>query len=230
MNVQFETFGTRHRRNDGGEIILGPGIIDATADLRIAHKDDGGDLPTDVLALDCFVADENGEVWKTTSTFTAEIIIANMINIAEDGDGAPRRITDEMAQFQGEPFLPDVNFSSDDRMYRPVLIDETNYCVQFKYSTVVMDLFDINPYGESEPLLSSLGVRVTDGMFDHEKGPVGTFGFRVRFHHLLRSNTAIFCEDYGRHMDSPFPLPLTFEWVGDDGTRQEEVKSVSIAV
>ena len=73
MEVQLEAFGTRHPTKDGYELVFGPGLIDGTAEIRVVHQDPDVLLPTDVLALDYFVVDDEGRRWKTTSTFTAGV-------------------------------------------------------------------------------------------------------------------------------------------------------------
>src|SRR6476646_3221350 len=137
----------------------------------------GPDYPRDAVACDFRVADRDGRVWRTTSTFTAELFVTHLYDFGAIGGPAvftARRAPETWVRALAES---------------PLLEDGKRRMVTLKRVTLQFDVAANNVTGS---FLTDLAVRVRRaGFWDPEGSPLPELGFHLSCRHLLRANTAV---------------------------------------
>jgi hypothetical protein len=229
--VAFETAGnSRYPTTDKRLLQLKSGFVIGEMSFRFEHRGSSDDLPTDVIACDFRIPDGDGRVWLTTSRFTSELFITHLfdasmlssMNLFTD-DNADAEFLDA---FEVCPLLSDVRYSSDDRFVRSLLIGDRVASVQFKYTTIVLDVAAVPDEDDDElPLLTKLAIRIRPGsLYDDEGRDLGALGYFMSCRHPLRNNTA--AEDDGRWIDNPIPLPMVFSPTDAPGEPNDDVEVI----
>jgi hypothetical protein len=171
VRVAFETGGTTfYPTDDGRRLEISEGQIIGNISLRFEWRNPSEDLLTDALACDFRTADADGRVWRVTSRFTTELFVAHMLDIsAMTGTGLFHPHADRGYQraFKECLLLRDARFSSDDRFYRTLLIQQKPVDIQFRYTTIRFDVALLQMY--LAPLLAKVAVRIRPGsLWDKE--------------------------------------------------------------
>ncbi len=224
----FETWGhCRYPTTDGRWLEIGPESLAGTLSLRYQFRDPADMLPTDAIACDFQTTDDEGRIWTTTSRFTTEVFITHMFDFSLRKSMNlfwPRKAEKEYKNaFKTRLLLRKANFSSDDRFYRTLLIEDQLIRTKFKYTRIT---FDVAVVQTKHPYLTKLAIKVRAGsLLDEEEiEDVGEFGYYMSCLHLLQHNTGVFNEERGRWGDSPVPMPLVFDTKGKRGTLQANVR------
>jgi hypothetical protein len=125
-NVEFPT-------EPAGVLRLGPGKVQVQARLSERHRAEDGWFT--VLDCELRIADAAGKVWQATGTFYSGWLLYPLIDLARKEPGrwlrnAPEEWRTALAE---RSLIQNVSHTYDDRFYRYVWIDNTAFCLQFKY-------------------------------------------------------------------------------------------------
>jgi hypothetical protein len=137
-----------------GVLRLGAGKIRFHAHFSERHR--GQDGWFSVVECDLRVADAEGACWQATNTFFAQWLLYPLIDLSrkEPARWLRNASLEWREALEQRPLIGGLSAVYDDRFYRHVWIDNTGFCLQFKYLCAG---FDIAALSEDR-----LAVRVSD--------------------------------------------------------------------
>ena len=117
----------------GGVLRLDPGKIELEARLSERYRAEDGWFS--VVNCELRLADAEGELWQSTTAFFARCLIYSLVDLlCKEPAGwlrnAPATWRDALSKHS---FISGLNAVYDDRFYRLVWIDNTGFCLHFKY-------------------------------------------------------------------------------------------------
>jgi hypothetical protein len=189
------------------------------------------ELPTDVLSAELRIADAQGRLWQTTSSFSAELLVSRMVDLSYvnsslSWDSRSKRKSEVKSPFDAVSALKDVIVSCDDRAYRHFTIDGKRVvAVKFEYTVLAFDV----AWGTEvmDPHHVSLRVRLRDDCLQDRRTDedLGGLCFSINWQELFRRNTHKRTSD-GVWRSSSLPLPLIFQPLRERADPQEGVTLV----
>lgn len=203
---------------DGNSLSFTDSLLSAELEIDVLPRKPWEELPTDVLVASLLVPDTAGETWKTTSLVTAESVInlaADLMTVDSElvsAGAAP----EELSNCFKRKVLSEIRFSSDDRFFRRILIDDQPHSFQFKYTTITFDLAFCEYASLGCPKIAVF-VR-PNSLYNEEREPLPAFYYLASWDRLFQANTAVYSEEYEGGIDDPLPRPLVFARTGRQAT------------
>jgi hypothetical protein len=129
----------------GGVLCLGPGKL--RVDARFAEQYRAEDNWYAVLNCRLRIADADGTLWQATTAFHSRGLLYPLIDLSRP---EPARWLRNAPAAWGEalktrPLIRDIPATYDDRFYRQVWIDNTAFCLQFKYLPAGFEIAALAP-------------------------------------------------------------------------------------
>jgi hypothetical protein len=190
-----------------------------------------GPEPRDLIEHRAWIADADGTVWTAASRFTSAWLVEQLALAAFDNVRAPRPYDAEPAlhaAFRHALLLDGVQYGSDDRLYRSMVIEGRRMQCIFKYTTLS---FDVAAQTDAPDGLR-LFARLREGWEcnardDEERVPLPALVYELDPpSSLITRNTAVQGPAPGEWNDSPLILPVRWERTADRAAPQPGVRVV----
>lgn len=220
-----------HPTADGRTLRLEDSGTSYTFELSVHRPPDAGWDPLDIVEHRAWVADADGSVWTAASRFTSAWLVEQLALAAFENTRAPRPYQSEPAlhaAFRDALLLQDVQYGSDDRLYRSMVIEGRRMQCIFKYTTLSFDVAVL----PDAPGGLRLFARLREGWMcnppdDEERIPLPALVFELDHPSaLITRNTAVQGPAQGEWNDSPLVLPIRWERTADRAAPQPGVRVV----
>lgn len=204
-----------------------------TFEFSVHRPPDSGWGPLDIIEHRTWIADAEGTVWTAASRFTAAWLVEQLALSAFENFRAPHPYESEPAlhaAFRNALLLEGVQYGSDDRLYRSLVIEGRWMQCIFKYTTLVFDVAAQTDAPDGLRLLA----RLREGCLNcfpspdaEERVPLPAVVFELDHpSSLITRNTAVQDPEEGDWNDSPLVLPIRWERTSAGATPQAGVRVV----
>lgn len=219
-----------HSTADGRTLRIdpaGPGFPAYTFQLSAHRPPEVGPEPRDIIEHRAWIADAEGTAWTAASRFTSSWLVEQLglatfenFRLLAYYDQAPQ----VHAAFADALLLREVQYSSDDRLYRSLLLGTRWMQCIFKYTTLSFDIAAQPGVGGRLQLLA----RLREGCLECFPSPDAEERTRLpalvyELDHpsvLITRNTAVQGPEPGEWNDSPLLLPIRWERASDGAPPQ----------
>jgi hypothetical protein len=132
-NIDFPT-------EPAGVLRLGPGKV--RVQVRLSERYAAEDGWFTVIDCELRIADAAGKVWQATGTFDSEWLLYPLVDLSrrEPARWLRNAPKEWRTALEKRPLLQGISHTYDDRFYRYVWIDNTAFCLQFKYLGASFDI------------------------------------------------------------------------------------------
>jgi hypothetical protein len=220
-----------HPTADGRTLRLAPGGSvhpSYTFELSVHRPPPVDAEPRDIIEHRAWIADADGTVWTAASRFTSSWLVEQLAAAVFENARLLAYYDREPsvhAAFAGGLLLDAVQYGSDDRLYRSLLLEGRRMQCIFKYTTLRFDVAAQSGHLGRLQLFARLHADCLDCFqsADDEERTRLSSALVFELDHpsvLITRNTAVEGPEPGEWNDSPLALPLRWERVSDGAPPQ----------
>ncbi len=190
-------------------------------ELGIHHIDESDDLPNDILYTRFRVPDHEGVIWESESRFGSGVLVEKMNDLYIPSHLIPYSSADEevISALEGSEVLKGIRYSSDDRFYRTIALNDKIISFSFHYTTIT---FDLAYHTDDLVDLTRLYVRLCENSLFVEGDDLGSFYFVT--YPFIGMNTAFYNSGEEWWQENPIPSPAPFRRTADTYSPNKNVE------